>query len=219
MNRFERSLNRVPGVLATVNFATASARVSFPADLSSSDLVESAEATGYGATLPAAEGAGGSGDGAVRAGFVVADTVKPTSAEAVAALRILGLAPVLLTGDNEAAARHVAARVGIDEVIAEVHPEDKVAHVKRLQAEGKVVAMAGNGVNDAAALSQADLGLAMGTGTDAVIAAADLTLVEGDLRGAVDAINPLIAGAAMASASVFVVSLGLRRFQPSSFTG
>ncbi|GGO84988.1 carbonate dehydratase [Nocardioides phosphati] len=188
-------------------------------------------------------------DGRVRAALVVADTIKPTSAEAVAQLKKLGLTPVLLTGDNEAAARHVAAQVGIDRVIAEVHPEDKVDVIKQLQAGGKVVAMAGDGVNDAAALAQADLGLAMGTGTDAAIAAADLTLVKGDLRGAVDAIrlarktlatikgnlfwafaynlaalplaavgllNPLIAGAAMACSSVFVVSnsLRLRRFQP-----
>ena len=128
-------------------------------------------------------------DGEVRAVFVVSDTVKPTSAEAVAALRSLGLRPVLLTGDNEAAARAVAAEVGIDEVIAGVLPEEKVAEVQRLQAEGRVVAMVGDGVNDAAALAQADLGLSMGTGTDAAIEAGDLTLVRGDLRAVPDAIR------------------------------
>ncbi|WP_447002999.1 heavy metal translocating P-type ATPase [Saccharothrix isguenensis] len=182
-------------------------------------------------------------DGAARAVLVVADTVKPTSAEAIRQLRALGLTPVLLTGDNEAAARAVAAEVGIDEVIAEVMPADKVDVVARLQAEGKVVAMVGDGVNDAAALAKADLGLAMGTGTDAAIEASDLTLVRGDLLAAVDAIrlsrrtlatikgnlfwafaynvaalplaaagllNPMIAGAAMAFSSVFVVSNSLR---------
>ena len=187
-------------------------------------------------------------DGAVRALFIVSDTVKPTSADAVAGLKRLGLRPVLLTGDNERAARAVAAQVGIDEVIAEVIPQEKVSVVARLQEEGRIVAMVGDGVNDAAALAQADLGLAMGTGTDAAIEASDLTLVRGDLRSAVDAIrlsqrtlatikgnlfwafaynvaalpiaaagllNPLIAGAAMACSSVFVVSnsLRLRRFQ------
>ncbi len=190
-------------------------------------------------------------DGEARALFVVSDTVKPTSAEAIAQLRDLGLTPVLLTGDNDAAARTVAAEVGIDEVIAEVLPADKVDVVRRLQDDGKVVAMVGDGVNDAAALAQADLGLSMGTGTDAAIEASDLTLVRGDLRSAPDAIrlarrtlgtikgnlfwafaynvaalplaaagylNPMIAGAAMAFSSVFVISnsLRLRRFAPLS---
>jgi Cu+-exporting ATPase len=121
--------------------------------------------------------------------IVVADTIKPTSAEAVAGLRRLGLQPVLLTGDNARAARFIADSVGIDEVIAEVLPADKVDVVRRLQSEGGVVAMVGDGVNDAAALAQADLGLAMGTGTDVAIEASDLTLVRGDLRAAVDAIR------------------------------
>jgi Cu+-exporting ATPase len=182
-------------------------------------------------------------DGVARGVLVVADSVKPTSAKAVAELRALGLRPVLLTGDNIAVANAVAAEVGIDEVIAGVLPRDKVDAVKALQAEGRVVAMVGDGVNDAAALAQADLGLAMGTGTDAAIEASDLTLVRGDLRAAVDAIrlarrtlatikgnlfwafaynvaalplaalgllNPMIAGAAMAFSSLFVVSNSLR---------
>ncbi|MER7172208.1 heavy metal translocating P-type ATPase [Streptomyces mesophilus] len=188
-------------------------------------------------------------DGSVRAVLTVADTVKPSSAEAVERLRALGLKPILLTGDNAAVARAVATEVGIapDDVIAEVLPQDKVEVVRRLQAEGRAVAMVGDGVNDAAALATADLGLAMGTGTDAAIQAGDLTLVRGDLRVAADAIrlarrtlatikgnlfwafgynvaalplaaagllNPMIAGAAMAFSSVFVVSnsLRLRRF-------
>ena len=127
--------------------------------------------------------------GQARAVFVMADTVKPTSAEAVAQLKELGLRPVLLTGDNETTARAVAAEVGIDEVIAEVLPSDKADVVRRLQAEGRVVAMVGDGVNDAPALAQADLGLAIGTGTDVAIEASDLTLVSGDLRAAADAIR------------------------------
>jgi Cu+-exporting ATPase len=128
-------------------------------------------------------------DGAVRAAVVVADTVKPTSAAAIRALRGLGLTPVLLTGDNERAARGVADEVGIETVIAEVLPADKVEAVHRLQGEGRVVAMVGDGVNDAAALARADLGIAMGTGTDVAIEASDLTLVRGDLRVAGDAIR------------------------------
>ncbi|GAA0732902.1 cadmium-translocating P-type ATPase [Dactylosporangium roseum] len=182
-------------------------------------------------------------DGVYRGALTVADAVKPTSRRAVAMLRELGLRPVLLTGDTEAVARAVAAEVGIDEVIAGVLPADKVDVVKRLQAEGRTVAMVGDGINDAAALAQADLGLAMGTGTDVAIEAADLTLVRGDLLAAVDAIrlarstlrtikgnlfwafaynvvglpvaaagllNPMLAGAAMALSSVFVVANSLR---------
>jgi len=128
-------------------------------------------------------------DGEARAVFVVADTIKPTSAEAVSRLLALGLRPVLLTGDNAATAQAVAAQVGITEVIADVLPADKADVVKRLQGEGRVVAMVGDGVNDAPALAQADLGLAIGTGTDVAIEASDLTLVSGDLRGAADAIR------------------------------
>jgi Cu+-exporting ATPase len=180
--------------------------------------------------------------------LTVADAIKPTSAASVKALRDLGLTPVLLTGDNLAVATTVAAQLGIDEVIAEVLPVDKVDVVKKLQEQGQVVAMVGDGVNDAAALAQADLGLSMGTGTDVAIEASDLTLVRGDLMAAVDAIrlsrrtlttikgnlfwafaynvaalplaalgllNPMIAGLAMATSSVFVVSnsLRLRRFR------
>ncbi|HWH92380.1 MAG TPA: heavy metal translocating P-type ATPase, partial [Baekduia sp.] len=128
-------------------------------------------------------------DGEVRAVLAVADTVKPTSAEAIASLRALGLRPVLLTGDNATTAHSVAAEVGIDEVIAEVLPSDKADVIRRLQDEGRVVAMVGDGVNDAPALAQADLGLAIGTGTDVAIEASDLTLISGDLRAAADAIR------------------------------
>ncbi len=128
-------------------------------------------------------------DGRAAAVFVVADTVKDSSAEAVASLKALGLRPMLLTGDNETTARVVAADVGIDEVIAEVMPADKADVIRRLQAEGRVVAMVGDGVNDAPALAQADLGLSIGTGTDVAIEASDLTLVSGDLRAAADAIR------------------------------
>jgi Cu+-exporting ATPase len=130
-------------------------------------------------------------DGRVQALVAVADTPKPTSADAIARLVGLGLRPVLLTGDNAVTARSVAAEVGIapDDVVAEVLPADKVAVVRDLQASGAVVAMVGDGVNDAAALAQADLGIAMGTGTDAAIEASDLTIVNGDLRSAVDAIR------------------------------
>ena len=128
-------------------------------------------------------------DGRAMAVFAVADTVKPTSAEAVASLKALGLRPVLLTGDNATTARAVADEVGIDEVIAEVLPAEKADVIRRLQAEGRVVAMVGDGVNDAPALAQADLGLSIGTGTDVAIEASDLTLVSGDLRAAGSAIR------------------------------
>jgi len=128
-------------------------------------------------------------DGEARAVFAVADTVKESSPEAIERLRGLGLRTVLLTGDNESTAKAVADRVGIDEVIAEVLPADKADVVSRLQGEGRTVAMVGDGVNDAPALAQADLGLAIGTGTDVAIEASDLTLISGDLRAAADAIR------------------------------
>jgi Cu+-exporting ATPase len=236
-----------------VGLANVDGEAAIPPDLRTA--LESAQARGRTAVVVR-------WDGAARAVLTVSDAVRPTSRQAVSDLRALGLTPILLTGDNATAARTVAEEVGIvdgpdgadERVLAEVLPADKVEVVKRLQAEGKVVAMVGDGVNDAAALAQADLGLAMGTGTDVAIEASDLTLVRDDLRVAVDAIrlsrrtlrtirgnlfwafaynvaavplaaagllSPMIAGAAMALSSVFVVtnSLRLRRFRALGVSG
>ena len=217
----------------------AEAGMVLPSDLTAA--VDEAEAAGRTAV---AVGWGGRARGVL----VVADTVRPTSVEAVAELRRIGLEPILLTGDNERAARSVAAEVGIERVIAEVLPADKLEVVTALQTEGRVVAMVGDGVNDAAALARADLGMAMGTGADVAIEASDITLVRADLRVAGDAVrlarrtlstirgnlfwafaynvaalpiaaagllNPMVAGAAMAGSSLFVIanSLRIRRFR------
>ena len=233
----------IDGVRVVVGRASHLAALGFEIDAASDDARRAAEAAGRTAVVAG-------WDAKVRAVFVVADAIKPSAAPAVSSLRELDLTPILLTGDNAAAANEVARAVGIDTVIAEVLPEEKVETIARLQREGGTVAMVGDGVNDAAALATADLGLSMGTGSDAAIEASDLTLVRGDLRSVPDAIrlarrtlavikgnlfwafaynvaalplamagflNPMIAGAAMAFSSVFVVtnSLRLRRFTPS----
>ena len=231
----------VDGHLVVAGRPAVAARVGLELDGHLAGAIEPAQAAGRTAIVAG-------WDGVARAVFVVSDTVKASTPEAVRALKGLGLRPVLLTGDNESAARAVAAEVGIDDVVADVLPAGKAAYVRHLQEGGAVVAMVGDGVNDSPALAQADLGLAIGTGTDVAIEASDLTLVSGDLRGAADAIrlsrrtlstikgnlfwafaynvaalplavlgylSPLIAGAAMACSSVFVVtnSLRLRRFK------
>lgn len=277
VRRVERKLQKLPGVTAAVNLATESAAITLDRDYSDAELEKVVDDAGYHATVrgrsaASPEGAGTSPDapedgatvtgptsarvlparisgGSVRAVLVVRDTLKPTSVEAVAQLRDLGIEPVLLTGDNEASARHVADEVGISRVIAQVMPDQKRDVVRDLQEQGRVVAMVGDGVNDAAALAQAGvrgLGIAMGSGTDVAIQVADITLVNSEPTAAATAIrvsrrtlrvikqnlfwafaynvamiplavagllNPMIAAAAMAFSSVFVVvnSLRLRR--------
>ena len=231
-------------LVGRANWLTSAWSIPIPED--ARQTIEAAELTG--ATVVAA-----AWDGRLRGTITVADTVKPTSVEAIARFRALGLRPILLTGDNAGAAATVAKQVGIEEVHAGVSPQDKLELIRSLHASGRVVAMVGDGVNDAAALAAADLGIAMGGGTDAAIAASDITVVSGDLLVVADAValsrrtlavikgnlfwafaynvaaipiamlgllNPLVAGAAMAFSSVFVVtnSLRLRRFSPTRST-
>ena len=265
VGRVERKLKKLPGVSAQVNLATETATITLDQDYSDKELEDVVAAAGYGgsvqrrenlaaASLRARDTAPQPGrvlpekiTGAVVLGLIVLrDTIKPDSAEAIAELASLGINSVLLSGDNTAAARHVASQVGITEVRAEVLPSEKRDEVERLQNEGKTVVMIGDGVNDAAAMAQASkrgLGMAMGSGTDVAMAVADITLVNSDLRSAPRAIrisrktlrvikgnlfwaffynllavplavlgllNPMIAAAAMAFSSVFVVANSLR---------
>ena len=265
VGRVERKLKKLPGVSAQVNLATETATITLDQDYSDKELEDVVAAAGYGGSVQRRENLEaaplGAPDtapqrervlpekitGAVVLGLIVLrDTIKPDSAEAIAELASLGINSVLLSGDNTAAARHVASQVGITEVRAEVLPSEKRDEVERLQNEGKTVVMIGDGINDAAAMAQASkrgLGMAMGSGTDVAMAVADITLVNSDLRSAPRAIrisrktlrvikgnlfwaffynllavplavlgllNPMIAAAAMAFSSVFVVANSLR---------